>query len=97
MASLHNSYVGSGAPRPQRGQPQLPAFCRTRRPTVLVSVSSLRSLRALLLVLIALELSTLLLLLAGPLPPRPGISTNTAFRSAVADAGGSSATPRSDR
>jgi hypothetical protein len=41
------------------------------------------------------QLSTLLLVLAGPVPPRPGISTNTAFRSAVA--GGSSATPLSDR
>jgi len=57
--------------RERRPTPELPAFCRTRRPTVLVSVSSLRSLRALLLVLIALELSTLLLLLAGPLPLRP--------------------------
>ena len=58
--------------RLRRPGPELPAFCRTRRPTVLVSVSSLRSLRTLLLVLIALELSTLLLLLlAGPLPLRP--------------------------
>ena len=57
--------------RLRRPGPELPAFCRTRRPTVLVSVSSLRSLRTLLLLLIALELSTLLLLLAGPLPLRP--------------------------
>ena len=47
--------------------------------------------RAAWLVLLGLlfQLSTLLLVIAGPVPPRPGISTNTAFRSAVADAGGS--------
>ena len=41
MASLHNSNVGSSAPRPQRHQPQLPAFYRTRRPTVTVRVTTL--------------------------------------------------------
>jgi hypothetical protein len=65
MASLHNSNVGSGAPRPQRGQPQLPAFCRTRRPTVTVSVSSLRGLYRLLLLVLVFQLSTLLLVIAG--------------------------------
>jgi hypothetical protein len=78
------------------GRPQLPAFCRTRRPTtVAVTASSLVGLRGLVLLGLLFQLSTLLLVLAGPVPPRPGISTNTAFRSAVA--GGSSAKPLSDR
>ena len=79
-------------------RPQLPAFCRTRRPTtVAVTASRLVGLRGLVLLGLVFQLSTLLLVLAGPVPPWPGISTNTAFRSAVADAGGSSATTRSDR
>ena len=78
------------------GRPQLPAFCRTRRPTtVAVTPSSLVGLRGLVVLGLLFQLSTLLLVLAGPVPPRPGIGTNTAFRSAVA--GGSSATPLSDR
>ncbi|MCP9859749.1 MULTISPECIES: hypothetical protein [unclassified Cyanobium] len=79
-------------------RPQLPAFCRTRRPTtVAVTASSLVGLRGLVLLGLLFQLSTLLLVIAGPVPPRPVISTNTAFRSAVADAGGSSAKPLSDR
>ena len=69
MASLHNSNVGSSAPRAQRRQPQLPAFCRTRRPTVAVRVTTLQRLHWLLWLAVALQLSTLLLLLAGPTPP----------------------------
>ena len=57
--------------------------------------SSLVGLRVLVLLGLLFQLSTLLLVLARPVPPRPGISTNTAFRSAVAC--GSSATPLSDR
>ena len=79
-------------------RPQLPAFCRTRRPTtVAVTASSLACLRGLVLLGLLFQLSTLLLVIAVPVPPRPGVSTNTAFRSAVADAGGSSAKPLSDR
>jgi hypothetical protein len=78
------------------GRPQLPAFCRTRRPTtVAVTPSSLVALRLLVVLGLLFQLSTLLLVLAGPVPPRHGISTNTAFRSAIS--GGSSATPLSDR
>ena len=57
--------------RQRRPSPQLPAFCRTRRAAhapVKVSVLSLRALRNLLLLVLALQLSTLLLLLAGPVP-----------------------------
>ena len=93
----NNSGTWSGRP-PHRPAPQLPAFCRSRRPTtVAVTASSLAAMRLLSLLGLTLQLSTLLLVLAGPVPTRPGISTNTAFRSAVADAGGSSSTPLSDR
>lgn len=93
MGSPHVTSSRGGGRRPQ-----LPAFCRTRRPTtVAVTASSLVGLRGLVLLGLLFQLSTLLLLIAGPVPPRPGISSNTAFRSAAADAGGSSAKPLSDR
>lgn len=69
MAPLQDSRFGSGAPRSQPRQPQLPAFCRTRRPTVTVRVTTLQRLHWLLWLAVALQLSTLLLL-AGPIPPR---------------------------
>ena len=48
--------------------PKLPAFCRTRRPiTTTVRVSSLQQLLWLQWLVLALQLSTILLLLAGPL------------------------------
>ena len=100
MAPLQDSRFGSGAHRSQLRQPQLPAFCRTRRPTsVAVSVSSLNALRLLVLLGLLFQLSTLLLVLAGPLPPQPLASTNTVFRpNAGADAGEiPPATPLSDR
>jgi len=47
-------------------RPQLPAFCRTRRPTtVAVTVNSLTALRLLVLVGLLFQLSTLLLVIAG--------------------------------
>ncbi len=84
---------------PHRPGPQLPAFCRSRRPTVMVTASSLIGLRGLLLLGLAFQLSTLLLVLAGPVPPRPSSSTNTVFRpDAGADAGEvPPVTPLSDR
>jgi hypothetical protein len=49
--------------------PQLPAFCRTRRPiTTTVRVSTLQQLQWLIWVLLTLQLSTILLLLSGPVP-----------------------------
>jgi len=63
---------------PHRPSPQLPAFCRSRRPsTVAVTVSSLAAMRLLGLLGLTLQLSTLLLVLAGPVPPRPAASTST--------------------
>jgi hypothetical protein len=89
--------AGAWRGRPlHRPGPQLPAFCRTRRPTtVAVTASSLAALRLLVVLGLLFQLSTLLLVLAGPVPPRPVTSSNTVFRSAVT--GGSSATPLSDR
>jgi hypothetical protein len=93
--------AGTWRGRPlHRPGPQLPAFCRTRRPTtVAVTASSLASLRALVLLGLAFQLSTLLLVLAGPVPPRPMASTNTVFRpDAGSDAGDvPPVTPLSDR
>ncbi|MCH9715084.1 MAG: hypothetical protein K0U63_11165 [Cyanobacteria bacterium] len=51
-------------------QPQLPAFCRTRRPiTTTLRLGDLRQLQWLLWLVLALQLSTVLLVLAGPVPP----------------------------
>ena len=76
----HNAGAWRGRP-PHRPSPQLPAFCRSRRPsTVAVTASSLAAMRLLgLLGLLGLtlQLSTLLLVLAGPVPPRPAASTST--------------------
>ena len=64
MASF-SAHRGSSSGR----RPELPAFCRTRRSgTHLVSVNSLRGLYRLLLLVLALQLSTLLLVIAGPVP-----------------------------
>lgn len=50
----------------RRPSPQLPAFCRTRqRSATTVGLSALQHLQWLLL---ALQLSTILLLLSGPVP-----------------------------
>ena len=70
---------------PHRPGPQLPAFCRSRRPPVLVTLTSHFGLgvRLLLVLGLLLQLSTLLLLIAGPVPPRPMASTNTVFRPAA--------------
>ena len=68
--------------------PHVPAFCRTRRP-VAVTASSLTALRLLVLLGLLFQLSTLLLVLAGPVPLRlAALSTSTVFRSdASTDAG----------
>ena len=72
----HNAGAWRGRP-PHRPTPQLPAFCRSRRPsTVAVTASSLAAMRLLGLLGLTLQLSTLLLVLAGPLPPRPAASTS---------------------
>ena len=63
MANLRSGGVN------RRPSPQLPAFCRTRRPiTTTVRLSALQQLQWLLWLLLALQLSTILLLLSGPVP-----------------------------
>ena len=53
----------------RRPSPQLPAFCRTRqRSSTTVGLSALQQLQWLLWLLLALQLSTILLMLAGPVP-----------------------------
>ena len=84
MGSPHVRSNGAAGPRPQ-----LPAFCRSRRPVVTVSVSSLNALRLLVLLGLLFQLSTLLVVIAGPVPPRPVISSSHDFRpDAVSSAAG---------
>ena len=54
----------------ERGRsPKLPAFCRTRRPlATTVRVSSLHQLQWLLWLVLTLQMSTILLVLTGPVP-----------------------------
>ena len=63
---------GAAGPRPQ-----LPAFCRSRRPVVTVTASSITNLRLLVLLGLLFQLSTLLLVIAGPVPPRVSPATVT--------------------
>ncbi len=94
MGSPYVSSRGGGR------RPQLPAFCRTRRPTtVAVSVSSLNALRLLVLLGLLFQLSTLLVVIAGPVPPRPVISSSHDFRpdAVSSTAGGPLLQPLSDR
>jgi hypothetical protein len=62
-------YPNHGTPAFVRRHPELPAFCRTRRPiTTTVRVSTLQQLLWLLWLVLALQLSTILLILTGPIP-----------------------------
>ncbi len=74
--------MGASTIRSARGgnrQPQLPAFCRTRRPVVVVSSASIRSLHALQVLGLLVQLSTLLLVITGTKPsPLAPVSTSTA-------------------
>ena len=64
-------------------QPQLPAFCRIPRPiTTTVRLDDLRQLQWLLWLVLALQLSTVLLVLAGPVPA-PLAAAPQQFSSAV--------------
>ena len=94
MGSPYVSSRGGGR------RPQLPAFCRTRRrTTVAVSVSSLNALRLLVLLGLLFQLSTLLVVIAGPAPPRPVISSSHDLRldAVSSTAGGPLLQPLSDR
>ena len=81
MANLRSGGVN------RRPSPQLPAFCRSRRQiTTTVRVSSLQQLLWLLWLVLALQLSTILLLLAGPVPAprRPQAGAPLATHAAAA-------------
>ena len=96
MTHLHSVRGGVGGGRPQGGKSQLPAFCRTRRPTTTVYVSSLRDIYRLLLLVLVFQLTTLLLVIAGPVPPRlnPARTTTVFLPAAGTAAGGApSVTP----
>jgi hypothetical protein len=96
MASPHLISNGGAGRRPQ-----LPAFCRTRRPvTIAVTVNSLTALHLLVLVGLLFQLSTLLLVIAGPVPPRlQAVSTHSPFPpvAGVAASGAQPMSPTSDR
>ena len=74
MASPHVRSNGAAGPRPQ-----LPAFCRSRRPVVMVTASSIANLRLLVLLGLLFQLSTLLLVITGPVPPRLAPATVTSL------------------
>ena len=74
MASPHVRSNGATGPRPQ-----LPAFCRSRRPVVMVTTSSIANLRLLVLLGLLFQLSTLLLVITGPVPPRLAPATVTSL------------------
>jgi hypothetical protein len=84
---------------------QLPAFCRTRScrtrssRTQLVSVNNLRNLQRLLLLVLLFQLSTLLLVIAGPVPKWPQVSTSSVVPRDAGTAGGGAApvTPLAER
>jgi len=72
------TWRGASAQRPGT---HLPGFCRNQRPPVLVKVTSSFGLgcRLLLLLGVLLQISTLLLVIAGPVPPRltPAMASST--------------------
>jgi len=74
MASPHVRSNGAAGPRPQ-----LPAFCRSRRPVVMVTASSIANLRLLVLLGLLFQLSTLLLVITGPVPPGLAPATVTSL------------------
>jgi hypothetical protein len=86
---------------PRSNRPQLPAFCRTRRPTVTVSISSLAALQRLVLLVLVFQLSTILLVIAGPVPPRPlrpaTAPSLSSVRAVVHDGSAPSVTPYPQR
>ena len=92
---------GVGGGRSHQGQPQLPAFCRSQRPSTTVHVSSLRRLHRLLRLVLLAQLSTLLLLIAVSLPlrltPLPVTSRSSLARAAGMTASTSSFTSQQDR
>jgi len=57
-------------PSEQR-RPQLPRFCQREPRHTLVTITNLRYLHRLIWLLLLFQITTVLLVIAGPVPPRP--------------------------
>jgi hypothetical protein len=57
-------------PSEQR-RPQLPRFCQREPRHTLVTITNLRYLHRLIWLLLLFQISTVLLVIAGPVPPKP--------------------------
>jgi len=60
-------------PSEQR-RPQLPRFCQREPRHTLVTITNLRYLHRLLWLLLLFQITTVLLVIAGPVPPKPSSS-----------------------
>jgi hypothetical protein len=60
-------------PSEQR-RPQLPRFCQREPRHTLVTITNLRYLHRLLWLLLLFQVTTVLLVIAGPVPPKPSSS-----------------------
>jgi hypothetical protein len=55
-------------------RPQLPRFCQREPRHTLVTITNLRYLHRLIWLLLLLQITTVLLVIAGPVPPKPSSS-----------------------
>jgi hypothetical protein len=55
-------------------RPQLPHFCQREPRHTLVTITNLRYLHRLIWLLLLFQISTVLLVIAGPVPPKPSSS-----------------------
>ena len=55
-------------------RPQLPRFCQREPRHTLVTITNLRYLHRLLWLLLLFQVTTVLLVIAGPVPPKPSSS-----------------------
>lgn len=55
-------------------RPQLPRFCQREPRHTLVTITNLRYLHRLIWLLLLFQITTVLLVLAGPVPPKPSTS-----------------------
>ena len=55
-------------------RPQLPRFCQREPRHTLVTITNLRYLHRLIWLLLLFQVTTVLLVIAGPVPPKPSSS-----------------------
>lgn len=55
-------------------RPQLPRFCQREPRHTLVTITNLRYLHRLIWLLLLFQITTVLLVIAGPVPPKPSSS-----------------------